>query len=273
MSQVVDAVAGIAQGQVPAGRVAFIWTVHEGIRGATELQVLGDGTVTEGPMGGDPTLTGRVPLEDVHGLAAVLERCRFHEIKPTGPPRPGATTITLDVQALGEGVRIEVPSSQASVAGLDPIREAFLALRKRASQPSAPAVPPPAAATPASAPTPAMPATPVSKLPRQVVLAGRYWTMMGCMAPLTFGLTLFIGWWSARSFPREYDDEGLTTRAGKRYRWPELRQVPIVNANRPGVVLGYHLAGPDDSLVRLAPFSFVDGKAVCDEILSRAWKE
>ncbi|GEM_PF-3164988 len=265
--KLVAVVREIAQGRFPPGRIAFIWTVHEGIRGSTELQVFGDGAVTEGrfPMGGAQPV-GRVDLAEVQELAATLDRCRFHEIRSLAVPRPGATIVTLDVQAAGEGVRVEFPSSDSSRPEIAPISAAFQRARARATVPPAPIAPPPSVPPAAgNDPNPTL-----VREPRVVQLSGKYWTMMGCMAPFTFGLTLFIGWWSARSFPRLYDDEGVTTRSGRRYGWGELSPVPIVNANRPGVVLGYHLAAANGSLVRLAPFSFVDGRVVCEELLARA---
>ncbi len=148
---------------MPAGRVAFLWTIHEGMRGTTELEVTGDGRVCETRSLPSATIQdlpakeiGRVSPEDVRALAETIDRSRFEEIRASAPASPDMTMITLDVQLVGQGARAEFPASDAGRPGITEVRDAFLRLRKRAeTQPFAPpksnAAPPQANAAPAQA--------------------------------------------------------------------------------------------------------------------------
>ena len=66
-----------------------------------------------------------------------------------------------------------------------------------------------------------------------VKLSGGYWVLMVLFC-VCWGLGLIIHFFNNRVFPRILDDEGITTRNGKRYLWTDLvsweRQRLVLNS-------------------------------------------
>lgn len=275
MSALSDAVRACAQGRMPAGRVAFLWTIHEGMRGTTELEVSGDGRVLETRSLPSATVQdlpakeiGRVSPEDVRALAEAIDRSRFEEIRASAPASPDMTMITLDVQAVGLGARAEFPASDAGRPGITEVREAFLRLRKRAetqpyAPPSATAAPAPITATPPRT----IAAGTASPVGMEVRLTGFYKLTMGCGGLMSFGVVPLAMWFASRRFPRSLDAEGATLRNGQRLLWAELTPVKLVA--RGGAVLGWQFETQDGRHAKFPYASLADSGDVCQFALDR----
>lgn len=272
MSILSDAVRACAQGKPPEGRVAFLWTIHEGIRGATELEVTVDGRVLETRIMSSLTVqqvpakeVGRVSIDDVRSLAEAIDRSRFEEIRASAPASPAMTMITLDVQALGQTHRAEFPATDAGRPGIAEVRDAFLRLRKRAETAPAQAAAPTVAAPPAPAPVAATPAAQPARI--DVSLTRFYKVTMGCGGLMSLGVVPLAMWFGSRKFPRTLDAEGVTLRNGQRLKWSEL--TPIKMVTQRGGVLGWKLEAQDGRFANFPYASLVDSDRVCQLALDR----
>ncbi|GEM_PF-3530833 len=219
--------------------------------GATWTVVSGGGEVKDmtnrpGQPDEPPKSLGSVAPTSVAALARTLLQTRFHELRPSGPPRPGGGLVEIQVVKGEARLTAAVPPADYDRPEAREIAQAFGRLRAEATLPKAP-----------TAPDPGM----------DVSLGCSYWGIAIVGGLFTFGIVTIVMVLLARRMPRRLDAEGVTLRNGRRFRWSELRHRARVTPE--GLVLGYDLLAPDGTEIRLTPGGFSNGRAVCEYALAR----
>lgn len=62
----------------------------------------------------------------------------------------------------------------------------------------------------------------------QVEIAGSYTMVQWIVGLCTFGIGALAMHLSAQPWPKEMDEEGITTRSGKRYKWDDIEKATSV---------------------------------------------
>ncbi len=96
----------------------------------------------------------------------------------------------------------------------------------------------------------------------------------GCLqiilAVFTLGLAPLLTWLNERGWPKSLDEQGLTTRGGRRIAWSDFTRITevVTRLNSGGTTVHYELKHPQGKVV-VAVYRLQDGQQVFDYIWQR----